>query len=116
MCRASPKSTPVVGQGSLNTVPTFRWERPVAWMSMMGADSVDYHRETVLHRSDDHPGQALAYYASRGETPLMWGGSGARALGLVGTVTDDQYAAIFGPGGAVDPPPASAWSPPAVPA
>ena len=70
---------------------------------MMGADSVDYHRSTVLHRADDHPGQALAYYASRGETPLVWGGSGARALGLVGTVTDDQYAALFGPGGAVDP-------------
>ncbi len=89
--------------GAFNTVPTSRWEQPVAWMAMMGADSVDYHRETVLHRADDHPGQALAYYASRGETPLMWGGSGARALGLVGSVTDDQYAALFGPGGAVDP-------------
>jgi len=72
-------------------------------MAMMGADSVDYHRDTVLHRSDDHPGQALAYYASRGETPLVWSGSGARALGLVGSVTDAQYAALFGPGGAVDP-------------
>ncbi len=75
----------------------------MAWMAMMGADSVDYHRSTVLHRADDHPGQALAYYASRGETPLVWGGSGAGALGLVGTVTDPQYTALFGPGGAVDP-------------
>jgi conjugative relaxase-like TrwC/TraI family protein len=72
-------------------------------MRMMGADSVDYHRETVLNRADDHPGQALAYYASRGETPLVWGGSGAQALGLVGNVTDAQYEAIYGPGGAVDP-------------
>ncbi len=75
----------------------------MAWMRMMGADSVAYHRDTVLHRGDDHAGQALAYYASRGETPLVWGGAGARALGLVGTVTEAQYEAIYGPGGAVDP-------------
>src|SRR5256885_13489634 len=75
----------------------------MAWMRMMGADSVDYHRATVMDRADDHPGQALAYYASRGETPLRWGGSGARALGLVGAVTDPHYQAIFGPGGACDP-------------
>jgi hypothetical protein len=35
-------------------------------MRMMGADSVAYHRATVLARGDDHPGQALEYYASRG--------------------------------------------------
>ncbi|MCA1697135.1 MAG: relaxase domain-containing protein, partial [Actinobacteria bacterium] len=69
----------------------------------MGADSVEYHRATVLARGDDHPGQALAYYASRGETPLIWGGTGIRALGLVGAVTDEQYEAMFGPGGACDP-------------
>src|SRR5215213_440620 len=72
-------------------------------MQIMGADSVDYHRATVLARGDDHPGQALAYYASRGETPLLWGGAGARLLGLAGAVTDEQYGAIFGPGGACDP-------------
>ena len=44
---------------------------------MMGADSVEYHHKTVIGRGDDHPGQALAYYASRGETPLVWGGAGA---------------------------------------
>jgi len=44
---------------------------------MMGADSVAYHQATVMGRADDFPGQALAYYASRGETPLRWGGSGA---------------------------------------
>ena len=70
---------------------------------MMGVDSVEYHRATVLARGDDHPGQALAYYASRGETPLCWGGRGAQALGLEGAVTDEQYEAIFGPGGACDP-------------
>lgn len=75
----------------------------MAWMRMMGADSVAYHRSTVAGREDDHPGQALAYYASRGETPLAWGGSGADRLGLGGAVTDDAYERIFGPDGAVHP-------------
>ncbi len=70
---------------------------------MMGIDSVEYHRKTVLAHGDDHPGQALAYYASRGETPLVWGGRGARALSLEGAVTDEQYEFVFGPGGACDP-------------
>ena len=70
---------------------------------MMGADSVEYHRETVLGRADDHPGMAIEYYASRGETPLVWGGSGAAALGLSGPVTAESYEAVFGPGGARDP-------------
>jgi hypothetical protein len=64
---------------------------------MMGSDSVEYHRATVLARGDDHPGQALAYYASRGETPLAWGGSGARALGLDGAVTDSSTSPSTGP-------------------
>jgi hypothetical protein len=72
-------------------------------MRMMGADSVAYHRSTVLARGDDHPGQALAYYASQGETPLLWGGRDAGGLGLQGAVTDAQYEALFGPGGACDP-------------
>jgi conjugative relaxase-like TrwC/TraI family protein len=72
-------------------------------MRMMGADSVAYHEATVLGRADDFPGQALAYYASRGETPLVWGGAGAERLGLIGRVTEAQYAAVYGPGGAVDP-------------
>src|SRR5438270_7504225 len=72
-------------------------------MRMMGAESVAYHRETIIERGDDHPGQALEYYASRGETPLVWGGSGAEAFGLEGSVTDAQYDALLGPGGAVDP-------------
>ena len=72
-------------------------------MSMMGGASVEYHRETVIERADDYPGQALAYYASRGETPLMWGGSGAAALGLAGTVSGEEYEAMYGPGGARHP-------------
>ncbi|HWG75099.1 MAG TPA: MobF family relaxase [Acidimicrobiales bacterium] len=72
----------------------------MAWMRMMGAESVDYHRETVLGRADDHPKAALEYYASRGETPLVWGGSGAPELGLHGPVSEAEYDAIFGPGGA----------------
>jgi hypothetical protein len=67
---------------------------------MMGIDSVNYHRETVIERIDDHPGAALDYYASRGETPLVWGGSGAADLGLFGSVSEAEYDAIFGPEGA----------------
>ena len=62
-----------------------------------------YHEANVSLRADDHPGQALEYYASRGETPLVWGGSGAAALGLSGTVTSAQFHALYGPGGACVP-------------
>jgi conjugative relaxase-like TrwC/TraI family protein len=75
----------------------------LAWMRMMGVESVAYHRETVMDRADDYPGLALGYYASRGETPLSWGGSGAHALGVAGAVTDVQYDHVFGPGGFRDP-------------
>ena len=47
-------------------------------MRMMGAESVEYHRSTVLGRGDDFPGMALEYYASRGETPLVWGARAGR--------------------------------------
>ena len=56
-----------------------------------------------MRRRDDFPGRALAYYASRGETPLVWGGAGTELLGLVGPVTEAQYRALYGPGGACDP-------------
>src|SRR5215213_3920227 len=72
-------------------------------MAMMGADSVAYHEANVSLRADDHPGAALAYYASRGETPLVWGGAGGARLGLSGAVSDHAYEAVFGPGGARDP-------------
>jgi len=72
-------------------------------MRMMGAASVEYHRHTVAERGDDYPGMALAYYASRGETPLRWGGSGAQALGLAGPVSPEAYEAVYGPGGARHP-------------
>ena len=68
---------------------------------MMGTDSVEYHRATVLGRADDHPGMAMEYYASRGETPLVWGGSVAERLTLFGPVTAESYEAIFGPGGGI---------------
>ncbi len=44
-------------------------------------------------------GAALAYYGSRGETPLRWGGAGAARLGLSGEVTPGAYEAAFGSGG-----------------
>jgi TrwC relaxase len=72
-------------------------------MRMMGAESVAYHRRTVLERGDDYPGMALAYYASRGETPLRWGGTGVGVLGLGGPVSPEGYEAVFGPGGARHP-------------
>jgi TrwC relaxase len=48
----------------------------MGWMRMMGRESVAYHRQTVIGHGDDFPGQALAYYASRGVTPLMWVAAG----------------------------------------
>jgi hypothetical protein len=72
-------------------------------MRMMGRESVEYHRATMLERVDDYPGQAIAYYASRGETPLAWGGTGVEALGLEGPVTPETYEAIYGSGGARHP-------------
>src|SRR5262249_5762583 len=69
-------------------------------MRMMGADSVNYHRETVMERADDHPQAALEYYASRGETPRVRGGAGAPDLGWGGLVSEAEYDAFFGPGGA----------------
>jgi conjugative relaxase-like TrwC/TraI family protein len=71
----------------------------MAWFAVMGAESVAYHEENVLGRADDHPGQALDYYGSRGETPLRWGGAVADHLGLSGEVTPEAFRAIFGPGG-----------------
>lgn len=51
---------------------------------MMGAESVEYHRSTVLGRADDHPGMAMEYYASRGETPLVWEGRARQGSGSPG--------------------------------
>jgi conjugative relaxase-like TrwC/TraI family protein len=76
---------------------------PVAWIQMMGADSVGYHERTVLGREDDPVGNALEYYASRGETPMAWGGAGAARLGLEGEVDIDEWRAVFGSGGARHP-------------
>src|SRR3546814_11565680 len=70
----------------------------MAWTQIMGAGSVRYHRDTVLDRADDFPGQTLAYYGSRGETPMTWGGAGAERLGLTGTVTHETYGAVFAAG------------------
>jgi conjugative relaxase-like TrwC/TraI family protein len=70
---------------------------------MMGAESVAYHRKTVLERGDDHRGRALAYYGSRGETPLVWGGQLRSRIGLDGVVSEEAYSAVFGPGGPQDP-------------
>lgn len=75
----------------------------MGWFRKMGADAVAYHKETAVGRGDDHPGRALEYYGSRGETPLRWGGAVAARLGLVGEVTEAQYDAAFGPGGFRDP-------------
>ena len=75
----------------------------VAWMRMMGADSVDYHEHTVAGRGDDPVAASAEYYASRGETPMSWGGSGRGLLGLEAKVDLADYRAVFGIGGAHDP-------------
>jgi conjugative relaxase-like TrwC/TraI family protein len=72
-------------------------------MRMMGADSVDYHEHTVAGRGDDPVAASGEYYASRGETPMSWGGSGRLLLGLDGEVEVGDYRALFGIGGAHDP-------------
>jgi conjugative relaxase-like TrwC/TraI family protein len=72
-------------------------------MAMLGERSVQYHRATIVERADDYPGRALEYYGTRGETPLVWGGSGAGRLGLEGGVTRAQYSALLATGGAQDP-------------
>jgi conjugative relaxase-like TrwC/TraI family protein len=72
-------------------------------MRMMGADSVDYHEHTVAGRGDDPVAASREYYASRGETPMSWGGSGCVLLGLEGEVDLSDYRAVFGVGGAHDP-------------
>ena len=70
---------------------------------MMGVDSVEYHEHTVAGRADDPVAAAAAYYASRGETPMVWGGQGRHLLGLDGEVDLADYRAVFGAGGAHDP-------------
>jgi hypothetical protein len=58
----------------LPAFPFSERELTMAWFRPMGAEEVAYHEATVLGRGDDHPGAALAYYGSRGEMPLRWGG------------------------------------------
>lgn len=70
---------------------------------MMGLDSVEYHEHTVAGRGDDPVSAAADYYASRGETPMTWGGRGRGLLGLDGQVDLDDYRAIYAAGGALDP-------------
>ncbi len=70
---------------------------------MMGTESVGYHEHTVLERGDDPVANALDYYASRGETPMVWGGAGSVSLGLGGEVGVDEWRAVFGSGGARHP-------------
>ncbi|MGA2530411.1 MAG: MobF family relaxase [Acidimicrobiales bacterium] len=75
----------------------------VAWMRMMGADSVEYHEHTVAGRGDDPVAASGEYYSSRGETPMSWGGSGRELLDLAGEVDLADYRAVFGIGGAHNP-------------
>ena len=40
----------------------------MGWMRMMGAESVEYHRRTVLERGDDYPGMAWILRVPGGDT------------------------------------------------
>ena len=70
---------------------------------MMGVDSVEYHRETVGRRRDDHPGLARDYYGSGARRRWCGAAPAPLASGLDGVVDDDAYDGLFGPGGAVHP-------------
>jgi len=59
-------------------------------------------RDTVAGRGDDPVAASGEYYASRGETPMSWGGSGRGPLGLDGEVDLADYRPFFGIGGAHD--------------
>ncbi len=72
-------------------------------MRMMGAESVAYHRRTVLERGDDYPGMAWLTTPPGGRPRCTGAAAGAEALGLDGPVTPGDYEAIFGPGGARHP-------------
>ncbi len=76
----------------------------MAWMRMMGADSVAYHRATVIDRADDHPGAALELLHRRGAS-RRWRGVAAARPGSASTATSlpEHYEDMFGPGGARDP-------------
>lgn len=86
----------------------------MARMQMMGRASIAYHAKTLGIGTvtaemgldpdiDAVESPALRYYSTHGETPLVWGGSGAAAFGLEGAVTTAQYEAVFAEGGAADP-------------
>ena len=60
-------------------------------------------RADVLGREDDPVGNALEYYASRGETPMAWHGAGASWLGLEREVDIAEWRSVFGTGGARHP-------------
>jgi hypothetical protein len=54
-----PSNLPAYCKKGRNTIATGGLPEDladVAWMRMMGVDSVEYHRSTVLARGDDHPG------------------------------------------------------------
>jgi TrwC relaxase len=47
-----------------------------------------YYEQQVAQGADD-------YYAGRGEAPGEWSGAGAKALGLSGRVSPDQFHALI---------------------
>ena len=67
-------------------------------MRMMGAESVEYHRATVLGRADDHPGMAMS--TTRPEVRRRSSGvARQRRARPCGPVTAEGYEAVFGPAG-----------------
>ena len=78
-CRVGNYSGNYPGTDPGNSVchgPPFRKQRgrvAVAWMRMMGVESVAYHRSTVMDRSDDHPGAAVAVLQLPGRVAVAVG-------------------------------------------
>lgn len=69
----------------------------MAWMRIMGVDSVAYHEQTVAGRADDPVAAAAEYYTSRDETPMDRNASAPHSWAWSARSTWPTTRAIFGP-------------------
>ena len=75
----------------------------MAWMRMMGAESVAYHRKHRARARRRLSGHGAGLLRVPGRDPAALGRHRRGALGLDGPVPPEAYEAIYGPGGARHP-------------